>query len=162
MARALRQKKSLSDLIQSVESVMPSDDEVVRSFEKLSVNSNPTRRYLLVEIEKEMRATEEILVGPPSKVHVEHIYPQTPEPDDRFKDHASLVNRLGNLSLLSKRINTSIKNASFLKKRDDYAKSDLLLTNKLIEWETWGSDEIEQRQDQMATHVASIWKNKFQ
>jgi hypothetical protein len=44
-----------------------------------------------------------------------------------------VINRLRNLTLLSKRLNTSIKNADFAtKKEKGYAGSDILMTQELL------------------------------
>ncbi|WP_370281701.1 DUF262 domain-containing protein [Pseudooceanicola sp.] len=157
MARELRTHKSLKRILQEIEAALPSDEDVTRSFETLSINTNAVRRYLLVEIEKMKRATEEVEVAAPQKVHVEHVYPQTPTDTVRLPQHAAYVNRLGNLSLLAQRINTSIKNGTFAQKKERYSGSDLLLTRELCQYEIWGVEEIEKRQKEMAKLVPKIW-----
>jgi hypothetical protein len=93
------------------------------------------------------------------RVHVEHIYPQTPEGDARWDNHAQMVNRLGNLTLLGKRINTSIKNADFeTKKNLGYSSSDILLTKDLLAEESWSAETVEKRQRVLSKLAFDIWK----
>lgn len=69
-----------------------------------------------------------------------------------------LVNRLGNLTLLGKRLNTSIKNADFdTKKVKGYAGSDILMTQELLPVAKWDKDAIDVRQRELATWVFDIW-----
>jgi Protein of unknown function (DUF1524) len=91
------------------------------------------------------------------RVHVEHIYPQTPD-GAKWLNHAAVVNRLGNLTLLGKRLNTSIKNADFAtKKAKGYAGSDILMTQELLALDAWNSDAIDERQRELSKWVFEIW-----
>jgi hypothetical protein len=66
--------------------------------------------------------------------------------------------RLGNLTLLGKRLNTAIKNADFAtKKRDGYAGSDILMTQELLSIDTWDTAAIDERQRELSNWVFDIW-----
>jgi hypothetical protein len=92
------------------------------------------------------------------RVHVEHIYSQTPD-GPKWPNHAQVINRLGNLTLLGKRLNTSIKNADFAtKKKDGYAGSDILMTQELLTLDKWDTEEIEKRQRELSEWVFEIWR----
>lgn len=91
-------------------------------------------------------------------MHVEHIYPQTPD-GPKWPNHAQFLNRLGNLTLLGRSLNTSIKNADFAtKKRDGYSGSDILLTRELLAIDTWDTAAIEERQRELSEWVFDIWR----
>jgi hypothetical protein len=92
------------------------------------------------------------------RVHVEHIYPQTPA-GQKWLNHATIINRLGNLTLLGKRLNASIKNANFAtKKRDGYGGTDILMTKDLLAREVWDTTAINERQSELSKWVFDIWK----
>ena len=90
-------------------------------------------------------------------MHVEHIYPQTPD-GEKWPNHVQVINRLGNLTLLGKRLNTAIKNADFAtKKKDGYAGSDILMTQELLSIESWDAGAIDERQRELSNWVFDIW-----
>jgi hypothetical protein len=72
-------------------------------------------------------------------------------------NHEQIVNRLGNLTLLDRSLNTSIKNGAFDKKLPSYGKSELLLTRALIEQKSWDADKITERQRIMADQALKVW-----
>lgn len=91
-------------------------------------------------------------------MHVEHIYPQTPD-GPKWTNHAQVINRLGNLTLLGKRLNTSIKNADFAtKKKDGYGGSDILMTKELLSLDTWDAAAIDERKRELSGWVFDIWE----
>jgi hypothetical protein len=97
-------------------------------------------------------------VGDTDRVHVEHIYPQTPD-GPKWPDHSQIINRLGNLTLLGRRLNTSIKNADFATKKErGYAGSDIMMTKELLPLDRWDLDAINERQRELSTWVFDIWK----
>lgn len=157
LARQLRQGFNINTFRAQIEEVLPTDEDVERSFGSLIVTHNPTRRYLLVELERAIRSTEEMEVSNPKKVHVEHIYPQTPISENRLQRHEQLVNRIGNLTLLSQRLNTSIRNSEFKTKKSAYSQSSIELTRKLDAYASWGQHEIESRQLELAKLAPKIW-----
>jgi hypothetical protein len=159
VAATLREDKNFDAAIAALQAFAPDADDFVARFGRASVSRTATARYLLREIEHAKRATQEVAVEFGDRVHVEHIYPQTPEKGARWNNHAQIVNRLGNLTLLGKRINTSIKNADFAtKKALGYNSSDILLTKDLLTQYVWSPEAVEKRQKELATLVFDIWK----
>jgi hypothetical protein len=157
LAAGLRGSMKLAEASKMLAEFAPDDETFAAAFQRVSITRTATQRYLLREIELEKRTTEELGVNPPSKVHVEHIYPQTPQEGQKWKNHAQMVNRLGNLSLLSGSLNSSIRNSTFDKKLPFYAKSELLLTSELAELSEWTATAIEDRQRRFAAIAPEIW-----
>jgi hypothetical protein len=156
-AAALRDSKDFDAAVAALATLSPGSVEFVARFKRASVRRNATARYLLREIEHAKRATQEVAVEESDRVHVEHIYPQTPE-SDKWTNHAQMIDRLGNLTLLSKRLNTSIKNAGFaVKKEKGYAGSDIVMTKELLALEGWDAAAIDARQDELSNWVFAIW-----
>lgn len=115
-------------------------------------------------------------------VHIEHILPRTPTEEvwqafDKPLEYESYVEKLGNLTLLEKTINTSISNGSYEEKSRGYRQSTFLLTKSLVEkpqvgadtqlnravqdlmqFDTWDSQAIEQRQGMLAKLARRVWE----
>ena len=116
-----------------------------------------------------------------SSVHVEHILPQTPkagvrETFDNPDEYDSYMQRIGNLMLLEKTINSSIGNESFSVKMKGYAESAFLLTKSLVrkpevgtdtalnravkdllQFDDWNSETIEIRQRLLTSLAWQVW-----
>lgn len=157
VAAKLRADKDFDAGIATLAALAPDPADFVSRFERVSVSRITTARYLLREIEHAKRITQEVSVEGTDRVHVEHIYPQTPAAD-RWPNHGAMINRLGNLTLLGKRFNTSIKNADFpTKKEKAYADSDILMTKDLLNRETWDAAAVDERQRELAAWAFDIW-----
>ena len=135
----------------------PDDDKFFNDFCSVDVPRQATARYLLRNIENAKRQTSELTVQSPSKVHVDHIYPQTPREGHRWDNHEVVLNRLGNLTLLSARLNQALRNAPFDEKKPKYAESQLLVSNELCNYEDWNIESIATRQSQFAEQAIRIW-----
>ncbi|MFE4723901.1 HNH endonuclease family protein, partial [Streptomyces sp. NPDC056728] len=114
-------------------------------------------RYLLREIEISYRNGDETDVARQPRIHVEHIYPQKPRAGERWDNHSEYVNKLGNLTILSRRINTSIKNSPFSIKRAELAKSELFITKKVAQQPEWNQSKIDERQLELGAEIQRIW-----
>jgi hypothetical protein len=156
-ARNLRGHKSIKTFCGDLAEGALVDDEVRNRFNRLSLTQNGPRRYLLYRIEMAKRGTEELRINPPSKVHVEHIYPQKPLEGQRWMTHDRFINRIGNLSLLDKRINIVIRNGGFAAKKTYYAKSEITITSDLSALEDWTEERIAVRQETFAAMAPTLW-----
>jgi uncharacterized protein with ParB-like and HNH nuclease domain len=157
LAAKLRADKDFGAATEALAMLAPDATEFVARFARASVPRITTARYLLREIEQAKRETQELAVEGTDRVHVEHIYPQTPAAD-RWTNHAAMINRLGNLTLLGKRLNTSVKNADFpTKKEKAYAGSDILMTKELLAHDVWDAAAVESRQKELSNWAFQIW-----
>jgi hypothetical protein len=157
VASKLRTDKDFDAAVAAIAELAPDAQEFVARFARASVGRITTVRYLLREIEHAKRKTQEVAVEGTNRVHVEHIYPQTPA-EDKWPNHAAVINRLGNLTLLGKRFNASIKNAGFpTKKVKAYADSDILMTKELVKRESWDTEAVAERQAELSTWAFGIW-----
>ena len=116
-----------------------------------------------------------------STVEVEHILPQNPTTEvkegfDKPDQYNDYVEKLGNLTLLEKTINTSVSNDLYEKKVPGYRQSAYLLTRSLAEkpkvgvntqlnravehliaFDKWDSASIERRQLMLTRLAAFVW-----
>lgn len=156
IAAELRENKDFDAAISALADLAPDAEDFVSRFQRASVGRMTTARYLLREIEHAKRQTDEVSVEGSDRVHVEHIYPQTPT--SPWPNHRAMIDRLGNLTLLGKRLNTSIKNADFATKKEQaYEGSDILMTKELLGLDEWTSEAIDERQRELSTAVFAIW-----
>lgn len=156
IAKQLRENGDYNASIQALQEAATTDERFAQEFRTASISRQQSARYLLREIEHAKRETGEMEVGPPETVHLEHIYSRKPE-TGRWPDHTEVVDRLGNLTLLSSRINREVRNAEFAVKKEHYARSDILLTRELTEYDVWDTSTIDQRQEALARIALGIW-----
>lgn len=160
VAQDVRASGSLGGARERIRSFAPTLGDFARAFKVAVVSRTESAKYLLRQIEQSLRGTDELVLANGRRVQLEHIYPQTPPAGERLEAHASLVNRLGNLTLLDHRLNAGVKNANFSEKRARaYNSSELVLTNQLVRYEVerWGATEIDNRQAGLAEIAAKVW-----
>lgn len=167
LAKDLRESGDFDAAVGALRSAPPSDDDFQNSFETITISRADTVRYLLTEFERRRHPNQELAVEAADKVHVEHIYPQSPPDKWRADDHEQIVNRLGNLTLLGKKLNQTVANSDFATKRDHvprgYKHSDLKITRDIgfspyDKLKFWTINEIDARQKMLAEEAGEIWK----
>src|SRR5215510_4707964 len=87
IAKEIRNKRTLRSAISKFRDFALDDINFKIAFERASLSKSQSMRYILRELEYQRRRTQELQVAPPSKVDVEHIYPQTPAADQRWPNH---------------------------------------------------------------------------
>ncbi len=156
------------EVVQEIIASCPSDSQFKEAFKGASISKPAWRRYVLFRLEQQERhdkKKEELKVDPMT-CQVEHIYPQNPALAERVEDHEFLINRIGNLTLLGKRINNKAKNKVFESKREDhYGESEILLTKDLLnqqKWkkQKWGKAEIVKREEELSELAVKAWPLK--
>ena len=156
-ARVLRAPDGVRNATRLLLDAAPADQEVSAACARLSIKASGIQRYLLRAFEAHFRRTEELDVAVPGRVHIEHIYPQSPPNDRRLENHDRVLNRLGNLTLLSAKLNRQIQNGTYAQKSPRYLESDLELTRSLGVGSSWGPREIDARQQRLAVAAPIIW-----
>jgi hypothetical protein len=103
----------------------------------------------------------------PTKLTVEHVMPQHwssnwPIGDDptgeRTLERNNLIHTLGNLSLVTNRLNPSLSNSAWAEKRVALREhSVLLLSDQLLQSDAWHEEAILERGRRMADVICEIW-----
>ena len=158
---------SAEALFDAMKSIVPSDPQFQAAFANARVSTNYLARYYLRALEKQAKGEEDPeLVPNPNKevVNLEHILPDNPGPawsniDDEIA--AAYHKRIGNLTLLQARINVEVGNAGFDEKKPYFASSDYKLTSDLADYDNWGPNEIESRQDELSRLAVNTWPNEI-
>lgn len=103
-------------------------------------------------------------------VSIEHILPQTVEkgseweklfPDESVRD--GWTHRVGNLVLLTRRINSAASNWDFKKKKEKYfltkkGASTFPLTLRVLQKEGWALSDLEQNQKELMQKFREVWQ----
>jgi hypothetical protein len=122
--------------------------------------------YIFSNIERALGKVEEKTINF-TKVNIEHVLPQDPTlwklKKEQFNDY---VNKLGNLTLIAKKINGPMGNkelkekVKLFKDSDLNINKDLLLKFEDLKYE-WGEKEISNRQRELAEYAYDVvWKFK--
>lgn len=156
--------KDAKGLLKSIQHLIPTDEQFKKVFEIATVTKAYIARYYLRKIEQSYRTTNELTpLANPEKVSLEHILPENPtnlmEDWSEFNEntHKTYFRRLGNLTLLDTKMNNDVKSGSFVPKKETYRQSEIVITKKLSNLDTWSSKEIEQRQKEFAGKAVKIW-----
>lgn len=146
---------------------MPSRAEFVDAFRSKRMGTVYVARYTLRRIEEVLSPTNEWTLKSPAKVNIEHVLPINLSPawrealgGDSVEVHAENVNRWGNLTLLSERINKSAQDSPFDIKLEIYGGppgSNIQMTRLLQKEKSWGPKEIDARQRWLAEVADQVW-----
>lgn len=123
----------------------------------------PVRQFLLQAIESRMRSIKEEPVET-SGLTLEHIMPTKwvdhwPLPaNTRDVDRELAVNKIGNLTLVTRAFNSSAKNLDWATKRAEMERhSSLRLNKSLIYLPEWNETTIDDRSRSLAREICKIW-----
>lgn len=152
------------ELLDSVKDLIPTDEQFQRAFEIATVSKAYIARYYLRKLEQAYRTTSELEpIKNPEKANLEHVLPANPTnlqedwPSFDENSHKTYYCRLGNLTLLDKKMNSDIGNGPFEDKKSIYKESELIITKKIAEYYDWTPSEIEKRQKELAKKAVEIW-----
>jgi uncharacterized membrane protein YkvA (DUF1232 family) len=143
---------------------MPGPEQFTVAFERLTMGRQYLLRYALRKIEQSIAPGLEKEIKTSDLVHIEHVMPQTLSPEWRLAlgedvaRHGEFVNRWGNLTLFFAGLNIPASNKAFEEKKSYYVDSQVDLTRRLCEYETWGPAQIEERQRWLAEVAEQLWR----
>ncbi len=104
----------------------------------------------------------------PPKLSIEHLLPQSwrdhwplpaeADPVQAEAERTARIDRLGNLTLVSGALNSSLSNGEWAKKRQALATNSLLLLNRRVtEREVWDEAAIDERGLALAKQLCNLW-----
>jgi hypothetical protein len=115
----------------------------------------------------------EMQIANASEVHLEHIIPQTITGQAALREygnwqeylgenaiarHKTYVSRIGNLTLLSSKLNIIISNDPFEDKKTGYEISNISIANALINYPEFKFEQVEQRSVQISEAIIQYWR----
>ena len=156
---------NFDDVCKKIKELSPNDVDFKNAFLAKSFKSNKIPRYIIAKIEDFMSTGEKIIDW--DAVHLEHIMPKKidkwQKADTYFDEafHSENVNKLGNMVLLSMKINTKIKNSLFSEKKTSYGGSDINLIKEIKGKTSWKKEEIDWNANRYHDVAQHIWKSEF-
>ena len=144
----------------------PAKEFFVKKFEEIEYKSYPLVIYILSSIARAKEKFEEKIYTF-GKSNIEHIMPQEPKEwglsKSAVKDY---VNKLGNLTLISKDINSKMGNKPLKEKLEIFKDTKLAINTELLSKfkqldYVWEEKEIADRQVDLAEYSYDlVWKIK--
>ena len=163
----------------------PPFDEVLEKCktERIYDASQLQIRYILSKLEEEKRSRFQEQTSIPEGLSIEHIMPKqwhhdwslpngeqatnsnysfleedlSEEGKEQFDGRNRLIDTIGNLTLVTQALNSSLSNNSWKEKREKMGQSILALNKELAELPKWDEDEILKRSEDFAHLVKKIW-----
>ena len=163
----------------------PPFDEVLEKCktERIYDASQLQIRYILSKLEEEKRSRFQEQTSIPEGLSIEHIMPKqwhhdwplpngeqatnsnysfleedlSEEGKEQFDGRNRLIDTVGNLTLVTQALNSSLSNNSWKEKREKMGQSILALNKELAELPKWDEDDILKRSEDFAHLVKKIW-----
>ena len=155
-----------SSIVAEMAGIVPNDRQFQTEFSVARVSKSYLARYYLRALEKQARGESDPELVPnenAEQINLEHILPQNPVNSWSHIDAETLnayAQRLGNMTLLKTRLNSELRSSSFEVKKPRFATSEFLLTASVADNDSWGPNEIEERQKVMSELAISAWPLK--
>ncbi len=144
--------------------VYPNDEEFHEAFCKKTSRDKALARYILSEINNSLDGRPSMETQTNTSVtDLEHILPHRYEEywniddEDYPEGPGQYIHCLGNMTLLSAKLNQGVGNADFNTKKQAYMQDVIAITEWVINAEKWGAEEILHRQKLMADEAVKIW-----
>ncbi|WP_278265435.1 DUF262 domain-containing HNH endonuclease family protein [Nocardia sp. AG03] len=147
----------------------PGDEDLAESLRRLPLYRLFKRdrlQRLLLAFENHLTTGHTEPVSPSSKLSIEHLLPQSwhenwPLPngadaDEEEERRDSLLHTIGNLTLVTGKLNSSLSNGAWSAKRAHILRYSALTLNRVLS-ETWTVDEIAIRSATFARAAVEIW-----
>ena len=160
-------------------------DEVVEKSKAEEIYSVPQAQiqYILSKFEEEKRSRFQEQTSLPKGLSIEHIMPKkwhehwllpnrepatnshysfleenlSEEGIEQFDKRVGLIDTIGNLTLVTRELNSSLGNGPWSEKREKMRQSILVLNKELADLPEWNEDKIIQRSEDFANLVKKIW-----
>lgn len=146
----------------------PSEGDVIAAFSNEAISNANAREILYcISLYQIYNPKNDVSKLSSSSYSVEHIMPQKWETNwsDEQMDDAGEIHRnkkiktLGNLTLVTKSLNSSMKNAAWSVKKEALKDFSLLkITTEYVDKPEWNEAEIENRANDLSSVALKIWK----
>jgi len=164
--------KTAQKIWDNLKSIVPKDDEFRNDFKAYSEATAAKARYILAQIEivkwqkvNPEKDLEKTPCSDTSILNLEHILPKNPSNEwgSIISADKTIVqeclNSIGNLCLLSAKVNRQLGSLSFqTKSSETYKKSEIITTRDLSEnYSNWDRKSIESRTSDLAELAIEAW-----
>jgi hypothetical protein len=154
---------------EAVATEWPTDEQVTNAVLDYPIYRQLVRRRLrfVLEAIEDHKHGDKTETKCPTDLTIEHVMPQHWGPNwplgedltgEQAQRRDDLVHTLGNLSLVTDKLNPALSNAAWLEKREILKKhSVLLLNDELLDSDSWDEAAIVKRGKEMAQTICEIW-----
>lgn len=157
---------NVQDIIKSLSEEMVNDTKLYEDFNHKEISSRKDEaiiRFILKEIYNSQHP--EIVVNANSRdVNLEHILPINPKENSQWitdfpheDERDILTKKIGNLTVLLYKLNSSIKNSDFKNKKSKYIESQIPQNQAIGQLTDWKKSNIDQRTIDLYNIFKSIW-----
>jgi hypothetical protein len=156
---------TLTALIPELKPIYPKDAVFKNAFSEKILKTTQSRnrlivRYILFKLEGQESGTDYDFES--DRYNIEHILPENPADGwEQVSDQEQeqFVYRLGNMTIMQAGPNRAVGNAPYQDKMLVYETSEFLITRRIAEsYVGWDTNQIANRQRQMAAMATSIWR----
>lgn len=156
---------TIDEIRTKLESKVQNDVTFAKQFSNIEIKKTAYVKYILKEIEEVLAGTRKDELETVEKLTLEHVIPKNFKKWQKFFDEKKIKNpetllyRLGNMTILTKKMNSSISDSIFEEKLNTY-KDSLLELNKqtVCNNAEWTDVVIDTRQSLFAENALKIWK----
>jgi hypothetical protein len=150
------------ELADKASATVPGDVEFFTEFSSATVSQHDLARYYLrsLELSAKQDPEPEQIPNDQQVINLEHILPRTPEDNWSHIEPElakALFKRIGNMVLMQATANSNLGNSEFEEKKAVYKQSAYLLTKQVGNYNTWGAEEIKDRQEKLAAMAVKTW-----
>jgi uncharacterized protein with ParB-like and HNH nuclease domain len=156
----------LNALKNELNDLSPNENLFTEKFKELSLRESQKNKifikYVLDKINSYFSKTREIMLDF-NEVNIEHIYPKKPDSSWSYNIDKKYINLIGNLTIISKRLNSEASNKNLEEKIKYFEKSELKINNELVDFikknnYIWNEKIIMGRQENLAKLAyCQIW-----
>jgi uncharacterized protein with ParB-like and HNH nuclease domain len=128
-------------------------------------------KYMLEYLSYGTLSPSEMVIKSHRAVELEHIMPQTIDTKKSKEElgdwmsylgedaarHGEYITKLGNLTMLGKKLNIVASNNPFEAKKIEYEKSEITMTRDLSKYEEWGLLQIDARTEELTKIATKLW-----
>ncbi len=155
--------KNVAGLAAAAQKFVPGDIQFKGQFAVATASKVALARYYLRKLQITADGTSEMEKVPNPGLTLEHVLPEQPAgnyPQFTEEEKRLYTRRIGNMSLLTHKLNSDAKSAPFSEKKETYKKSTLTLTGHLADISEWNVSEIEKRQLMLSELALKTWPFK--
>ncbi|MGD0293945.1 MAG: DUF262 domain-containing HNH endonuclease family protein [Terracidiphilus sp.] len=155
--------KTANELAEKMRAIVPDDITFERAFKIHEVSKIVVARYYLHSLENYKRGESTPQIGyfeiPENSTNLEHIMPDRECEGWKisFADAQANYKRLGNMTLLTAKLNSRLGCAAFSQKKKVYTESTFLLTQEVAENREWTPKQVDKRQIELAAMAPKVW-----
>ena len=165
IAQSSMKNLSIKDVLDVLKEIYPKDEEFIHAFSTKKLKTKQTNkkaRYLLYRIEKHLNKNDKNFIDFDS-VSLEHILPLNPTEQwikslNHPEQAEDWIERIGNLTLISKEDNKKIGRTAFEDKKNCFKNNPIAITKKCAEYLEWNEDSISKHQEWLGKISAELWR----